>query len=59
MTEINVLQASAKDASKIGKIAYQVAQIHYQQTNKELRSPHLKVKQSILQVVLPIKIFWC
>ena len=37
MSEINVLKASAKDASKIGKIAYQVAQIHYQQTDKEFK----------------------
>lgn len=42
MSEINVLKASAKDASKIGKIAYQVAQIHYQQTDKEFKKPTLK-----------------
>ena len=42
MSEIRLLKASAKDASKIGKIAYQVAQIHYQQTDKEFKKPTLK-----------------
>ncbi len=42
MSEINVSKATAKDALTIGKIAYQVSQIHYQQTDKEFKKPILK-----------------
>ena len=42
MSEIKVLKANAKDATQIGKIAYQVALLHYQQTDKEFKKPTLK-----------------
>ena len=48
MSEIKITQAMAEDVSTIGDIAYQVAQIHYQQTDdlwnnrKDLREQNLE-----------------
>ena len=48
----NIIKATFKDVLKIGKIAYQVALIHYQKTPKEFKRPTLKsqtdyIRQSI------------
>lgn len=53
MTKIKVIKATSADAVQIGKIAYQVAEIHYQQVKKEFKKPTLKsqteyVRHSIL-----------
>ncbi len=49
MSEIKVTQAIAEDASKVGDIAYQVAQIHYQQTKKEFKKPTRKSQTEYIQ----------
>ena len=53
MHKIEIQKAEIKDANQIGRIAYQVALIHYQQTTNEFKRPTLKsqteyIKQSIL-----------
>ena len=52
MSKIKITQATSKDISEIGKIAYQVGLIHAQQIKKEFKKPTLKsqtayIRQSI------------
>ena len=49
MSEIKITQAIVEDASKIGDIAYQVAQIHYQQIKKEFKKPTRKSQTEYIQ----------
>ena len=42
MSNIKVVKANIEDVPEIGKIAHQVAQIHYQKAEKEFKKPTLK-----------------
>jgi len=49
MSPIKVTRAVVEDALKIGDIAYQVGQIHYQQTKKEFKKPTRKSQTEYIQ----------